>query len=101
MPHNIPILETEHLRLRPHGVSDFSELAAMWADSAVTRYIGGRPLSSEDCWARLLPYAGHWQLLGFGYWVVARHAQGQGYATEAGRAALDWGDGHFGPRDSS
>lgn len=134
---DISILETEHLCLRPHGVADFRALAEMWADSEVTRFIGGHPLSSEDCWARLLRYAGHWQLLGFGYWMVeervsgkyvgdigfgdykrdipvpdslrgapecgwvlARHAHGKGYATEAVRAALAWGDHHFGPRET-
>lgn len=137
MPDNIPILETERLRLRPHGVLDFGELAEMWADSEVSRYIGGRPLSREDSWARLLRYAGHWQLLGYGYWLVeergsgkyigdigfgnykrdipapeslrgapecgwvlTRHAQGRGYATEAVRAVLAWGEHQFGPRDS-
>jgi RimJ/RimL family protein N-acetyltransferase len=29
-------------------------------------------------------------------WVLAAHAQGKGYATEALRAVVDWGDRHFG-----
>jgi RimJ/RimL family protein N-acetyltransferase len=29
-------------------------------------------------------------------WVLAPHAQGRGYATEGVRAALAWGDAHFG-----
>ncbi|MDJ0364096.1 GNAT family N-acetyltransferase [Hymenobacter sp. H14-R3] len=28
-------------------------------------------------------------------WVLAPHTHGQGYATEAARAALAWGDAHF------
>jgi RimJ/RimL family protein N-acetyltransferase len=28
-------------------------------------------------------------------WVLAPHAQGRGYATEAVRAAIAWGDDHF------
>ena len=28
-------------------------------------------------------------------WVLAPRAHGQGYATEAARAALVWGDAHF------
>lgn len=28
-------------------------------------------------------------------WVLAPHAHGQGYASEAVAAALDWGDAHF------
>ncbi len=30
-------------------------------------------------------------------WVLAAHAHGQGYATEAVEAALAWADMHFGP----
>ena len=28
-------------------------------------------------------------------WVLASHAHGNGYATEAVRAVIDWGDAHF------
>jgi RimJ/RimL family protein N-acetyltransferase len=126
----VPILETERLRLRGHRLEDFPQCAAMWADSEVTRYIGGKPLTEEECWARLLRYVGHWALLGFGFWVVEENAtgkfvgeigfadfkrdlepslkgvpevgwvltaqaQGKGYATEAVRAVVAWGDEHF------
>jgi RimJ/RimL family protein N-acetyltransferase len=30
-------------------------------------------------------------------WVLAPHSHGKGYATEAARAAVAWGDVHFGP----
>ena len=30
-------------------------------------------------------------------WVLAPHSHGRGYATEAVRAAIAWGEGHFGP----
>jgi RimJ/RimL family protein N-acetyltransferase len=102
----------------------------MWADSNVTRYIGGKPLTEEESWTKLLRYVGHWSLLGFGYWAVeeketcnfvgevgfadykrdlepslkgvpeigwvfASQAHGKGYATEAVRGAVAWGDTHF------
>ena len=126
----VPILETERLRLRGHWLDDFAKCAAMWADPAVIRYIGGKPLTEEESWTRFLRYAGHWSLLGFGYWVaeektsgkfvgeigfadykrdlepslkgvpeigwvLASSAHGRGYATEAVRAAVEWGDRHF------
>ncbi|HKV64731.1 MAG TPA: GNAT family N-acetyltransferase [Candidatus Acidoferrum sp.] len=125
-----PLLETERLRLRGHRPDDFADSAAMWADPLVTRYIGGKPLSEEDVWARILRYLGHWAWLGFGYWVVedkstgkfagemgfsdwkreivpslkgvpeigwvlATQVHGRGYATEAVRAALAWGDANI------
>jgi RimJ/RimL family protein N-acetyltransferase len=104
----------------------------MWGDPVVTRFIGGRPFSEEEVWARLLRYAGHWSWLGFGYWaielkstgafigelgfadykrdvqpsldglpelgwVLTTSAHGRGFATEAVRAALAWGDAGFNP----
>lgn len=48
----------------------------MWADPVVVRYTGGKPLSEEESWRRLLGYVGHWSLLGFGYWAVEEKATG-------------------------
>jgi RimJ/RimL family protein N-acetyltransferase len=126
----VPVIETERLRLRGHRPQDFPDSAAMWADPVVTQYIGGKPLSEEDVWARVLRYVGHWAWLGFGYWVVeekstgrfagemgfsdskreiepslegvpelgwvlAARVHGRGYATEAARAAIVWGDSNI------
>jgi len=65
-----PALDTARLTLRGHTAADFAECAALWADPVVTRHVGGRPLTPEEVWARVLRYAGSWALLGFGYWVV-------------------------------
>lgn len=71
-----PTLITERLILNSHRLEDFEALAAMWADPAVVRYIGGIPRDREDSWSRLLRYIGHWQLLGYGYWAVREKASG-------------------------
>jgi RimJ/RimL family protein N-acetyltransferase len=127
----VPVIETERLKLRGHRVDDFARSAAMWADPEVYRYIGGKPHTEEEAWTKLLRYVGHWVLLGFGYWVVeekasgnfageigfadykrdlrpslegvpeigwvlASQGHGKGYATEAVRAVVAWGDAHFG-----
>jgi RimJ/RimL family protein N-acetyltransferase len=124
------VLETERLKLRGHRLDDFAGCAAMWADPVVTRFFGGKSLTEEEAWTRFLRYAGHWSLLGFGYWaveekatgnfigeigfadykrdiesslkhlpeigwVLASESHGKGYATEAVRAAIAWGDRHF------
>jgi RimJ/RimL family protein N-acetyltransferase len=127
----IPTISTERLILRGHGPDDFPDSLALWTDPEVTRFIGGKPSTREEVWARLLRYAGHWAMLRFGYWavtekatgrflgevgfadfrreiepsldgvpetgwVIAPHAHGKGYATEAVRAAIAWGETHFG-----
>ena len=71
--------------MRRHRVDDLADCAAMWGDAAGTRYIGGKPLSREETWARLLRYHGHWELLGFGHWLVEEKAGG-GFVGEVGFA---------------
>jgi RimJ/RimL family protein N-acetyltransferase len=79
------MLETERLTLRGHRVEDFSACAAMWADPIVTRFISGKPQTSEEAWHRMLRYAGHWALMGFGYWVIEEKTTGA-FLGEAGFA---------------
>lgn len=127
---DVPVLETERLILRGHRPEDFPSCAALWADPDVTRFIAANPLGEEEAWARFLRYAGHWSVMGYGYWAVeekttgrylanvgfanarraivpplgddpeigwvfASDAAGRGFATEAVRGALAWGDRHF------
>ncbi len=127
----VPRIETERLILRGHTLEDFPSYARMWADPVVTRFIGGMPLGEEEAWAKFLRIAGHWALLGFGFWAIEEKtggrrigeagildvkrdivpsfhgvpeigwgldpaAHGKGYATEAVRAILAWGEAKFG-----
>jgi RimJ/RimL family protein N-acetyltransferase len=73
----VPVLETERLRLRGHTLADFDAVAEMWADPIVTRYIGGKPSTREESWARLLRYPGMWALLGYGFWAIEEKASGR------------------------
>jgi RimJ/RimL family protein N-acetyltransferase len=81
----IPILETERLRLRGHRPNDFADCTALWGDPEVTRFIGGKPLTSEEVWARMLRYAGHWNWMKYGYWVMEEKSTGK-FAGELGFA---------------
>ena len=69
-------INTPRLSMAPHAHVDFPDLAAMWADPAVVRFLGGVPNSEEDSWARLLRYAGCWSVMGFGFWAVRDRATG-------------------------
>lgn len=80
-----PVIETPRLVLRPHRLGDFEALAAMWREPDVVRYISGKPSTSEQSFTRLLRYAGHWALLGFGYWAIEDQQSGE-FAGEAGFA---------------
>lgn len=70
-------LETTRLRLRPFRDSDLDAYAELCADPEVMRYVGERGvLSREDAWRQMALLAGHWQLRGFGMWVVENRTTG-------------------------
>lgn len=114
----IPVLQTPRLVLRGFGPDDFEGFAALCADAEVMRFMGP-PVGRAEAWRLLATIVGHWSLRGHGLWAVEeratgaflgraglwnpegwpalevgwalrREAWGKGYATEAGRAALDW-----------
>jgi RimJ/RimL family protein N-acetyltransferase len=114
----IPVVETPRLVLRGWRAADFEAYAAMLADASVARFVGG-VLDAPGAWRQMALHTGHWALRGYGNWAVerrsdgvllgraglwqpegwpglevgwmlARDAWGQGYATEAARAAISW-----------
>jgi RimJ/RimL family protein N-acetyltransferase len=80
-----PAFETARLTFRGHGLADFADSAALWADPEVTRHIGKGPSTEEESWTRFLRYVGHWALLGFGYWVLHERESGR-FVGEVGFA---------------
>jgi RimJ/RimL family protein N-acetyltransferase len=81
----VPILETERLILRGHTAAELDDAVALWSDPEVVRFIGGRPSTREEVWARLLRYVGHWTLSGYGFWQIRERATGR-FVGEAGLA---------------
>lgn len=80
-----PVIVTERLTLKASELSDFEDSVAMWSDSIVTQFVGGRPSTPEESWARLLRSRGLWPLLGYGYWAVRETSTGH-YVGEVGFA---------------
>jgi RimJ/RimL family protein N-acetyltransferase len=71
-----PRIETERLILRSFRADDLGQLAAIWRNEEVVRYIGGQPLSREDTWRRSLAACGQWPFTGFGYWIAELKSDG-------------------------
>ena len=80
-----PTLETPRLRLRAHTLANHAACTALWSNPDVARYTVGKPNTAEDAWSRILRYAGHWSLLGFGYWLVEERSTGA-FVGEVGLA---------------
>lgn len=72
-----PVLETPRLILRPHRLDDYEACCALTSDPEAVRMIYGMPLSREDSWHRLLRFAGHWALLGYGLLIVEDKQSGR------------------------
>jgi RimJ/RimL family protein N-acetyltransferase len=117
---DIPVLETQRLRLRRPELRDFDAYAALCADPDVMRYIGdGQPQSRRRAWQAFTAMLGHWALRGYGHfavehrasgaflgrvglyepdpwpgtelaWALARAHWGRGIAPEAAAAVRDW-----------
>jgi len=73
----IPVLETERLRLRSCQIDDLPEFAGMWTDPSFYRFLGGQPLSEEEAWRKMMGQHGHWHLMGYGFWSVEEKSTGR------------------------
>ncbi|MEQ9812592.1 MAG: GNAT family N-acetyltransferase [Azospirillaceae bacterium] len=84
-PGTRPTLTTPRLSLAPHTLADYEDSCRLWGDAEVVRYISGTPSTRSEVWQRLLRYAGHWELLGYGFFVLREAATGR-FVGEVGLA---------------
>jgi ribosomal-protein-alanine N-acetyltransferase len=117
---DIPVIETERLRLTAFAERHFEAYASMLADPSSTRFVGdGEPLDRMNAWRSMAMLLGHWALRGYGMWAIELKETGQfvgrvglhqpegwpdlelgwmlrseqrghGYATEGARVALNF-----------
>lgn len=87
------MIETERLILRPHSIADFEALCAMNADPVTRKFVGGGvPIPREECWHRLMRYAGHWAFFGYGMFAIIEKDSGR-FVGETGLADFHRGLG--------
>jgi ribosomal-protein-alanine N-acetyltransferase len=115
----MPRLETERLLLRDFEERDLDDYAAFTADAEVMRYMGRGPFSREEAWREMAFFAGHFVFRGYTHWalelretgelvgrcgpyypegwpalevgwLLGRSHWGNGYASEAAAAAVDY-----------
>jgi ribosomal-protein-alanine N-acetyltransferase len=90
------VLETPRLLLRPFRDNDLDDLAELYADPEVTRYIGtGSAQDRDQVQRRLERMMRHWHEHGFGMWALVEKADGRfagrcgvGYLHDRGDAEL-------------
>lgn len=65
---DIPVLETKRLVLRSPKAEDYPDFKATFA-SYRSRFMGG-PLNGYEAWMLYAAEIGHWEIRGFGMWMV-------------------------------
>ena len=81
MSTRVPELETERLRMVAWAPRHHDAYAEMCANPRTQRFLGG-VFGRDDTWRRMAMFLGHWQLNGFGNWVLELKSDGAfvGYA---------------------
>ena len=71
-------LETDRLKLRMWRESDLDAYAEMSADPAVMKYLTlGKLFTRADAWRSIAFWMGHWEMRGYGHWVVEEKSTGR------------------------
>ena len=121
-----PVIETARLILRGWRPDDFAPYFALLAEPESARFITrrGQPCEEWQAWYDMAFLVGHWQMLGYGMfvvedratgaflgrvgplqpkgwpgfeiaWALVPAARGYDYASEAAAAAIDWSFDRF------
>ncbi|MDJ0592939.1 MAG: GNAT family N-acetyltransferase [Pleurocapsa sp. MO_226.B13] len=71
-PAEAKVLEVDNFIMRPLQTLDLDALAAIWADSEVTRFLPSRgvPISRDNTEKSLKYFVKHWQQRGYGIWAI-------------------------------
>jgi RimJ/RimL family protein N-acetyltransferase len=85
---DIPVLETRRLVLRGPDPKDYPNFKATFA-SYRSRFMGG-PLNAYETWMLYAAEIGHWEIRGFGMWMIHDKATGETYGMAGGWQPAQW-----------
>jgi RimJ/RimL family protein N-acetyltransferase len=84
----IPTLETGRLSLRAPQPEDYPDFKATFT-SYRARYMGG-PLNSYEAWMLYAAEIGHWEIRGFGMWMIHDKLTDETYGMAGGWQPAKW-----------
>jgi RimJ/RimL family protein N-acetyltransferase len=84
----IPVLETGRLVLRGPEPGDYPDFKATFT-SYRARYMGG-PLNTYEAWMLYAAEIGHWQIRGYGMWMIHDKATDETYGMAGGWKPAKW-----------
>ncbi|QFT61522.1 GNAT family N-acetyltransferase [Roseivivax sp. THAF30] len=85
---DIPVLSTHRLELRAPEPQDYPDFKATFA-SYRSRFMGG-PLNPYETWMLYAAEIGHWQIRGFGMWMVHLRETGETVGMAGGWQPAKW-----------
>lgn len=85
---DIPVLETERLILRGPEAEDYPDFKATFT-SYRARFMGG-PLNAYEAWMLYAAEIGHWEIRGFGMWMIHERATGETLGMAGGWQPAKW-----------
>ncbi|WP_171178030.1 GNAT family N-acetyltransferase [Ruegeria sp. HKCCD8929] len=85
---NIPTLETRRLILRGPEPQDYPDFKATFT-SYRARFMGG-PLNTYESWMLYAAEIGHWQIRGYGMWMIHDKATDETYGMAGGWKPAGW-----------
>ena len=85
---NIPVLETARLVMRGPEAEDYPDFKATFT-SYRARFMGG-PLNPYESWMLYAAEIGHWQIRGYGMWMIHDKATDETYGMAGGWKPAKW-----------
>ena len=88
MPQSIPVIETRRLVLRGPEAEDYPNFKATFT-SYRARFMGG-PLNPYESWMLYAAEIGHWQIRGYGMWMIHDKDTGETCGMAGGWKPAQW-----------